>query len=163
MKIGDHIQVCACKADGTVYRSWYTIVESVDADLIVTISPAGSMVEDRVRIKYQNEHILRSYYWFDKFYNLIEVFDTQGNLIEIYINIAAPPEFEDDGMKFKDHELEVSRYPPKAAQLIDEDEFAEAAVKYQYTKEFQKKMYAVAEEALELANHWQARPVPVFS
>jgi len=162
MKPGDQIHVRACKTDGTVYRSWHTIIESVDADSIVTISPAGGMVEDRARITYQVEHILRSYYWFEKYYNLIEVFDTQGNLAEIYINIASPPEFEDGVMSFKDHELDVSKYPPKAAQLIDEDEFAEAAIKYRYSKEFQEKMYSAANEALELANHWQARPVPTF-
>jgi len=138
------------------------MIESVDTDSIVTISPAGGMVEDRVRVSYQTEHILRSYYWFDKFYNLVEVFDTQGNLIELYINIASPPEFENSMMSFKDHELDVSRFPPKAAQLIDEDEFAEAVIKYQYTQEFQDKMYSVAEEAIELANHWKARPVPIF-
>ncbi|MBI5962432.1 MAG: DUF402 domain-containing protein [Chloroflexi bacterium] len=163
MKIGDKIHVRACKTDGTVYRSWHTMIESVDADSIVTISPAGGMVEDRKRITYQTEHILRSYYWFDKFYNLIEVFDTHGNLVEIYINIASPPEFEDGMMSFKDHELDVSRFPPNSAKLIDEDEFAEAAVKYHYSKEFQAKMYSAANEALELANQWQARPVPYFS
>ena len=160
MKPGDIIHVRACKTDGTVYRSWHTTIESVDADSIVTISPAGGMVEDRKRIIYQNEHILRSYYWFDKFYNLIEVFDAQGNFVEIYINIASPPEFENGGMSFKDHELDVSRRLPHAAQLIDEDEFAEAIITYQYTKEFQEKMYSVAEEAMELANHWNARPCP---
>lgn len=162
MKPGDKIHVRACKADGTVYRSWHTMIESVNADSIVTISPAGGMVEDRARKSYTIEHILRSYYWFDKFYNLIEVFDTQGNLIEIYINIASPPEFENGGMSFKDHELDVSKYPPKTAELVDEDEFAEATIKYQYSKEFQEKMYSVANEALELANHWQARPAPHF-
>ena len=121
------------------------------------------MVEDRSRKSYTIEYILRSYYWFDKFYNLIEVFDTQGNFVEIYINIASPPEFENGGMSFKDHELDVSRFPPKAAQLVDEDEFAEAAVKYQYTQKFQDRMYSAAQEAIELANHWQARPVPNFS
>ena len=48
----------------------------------------------------------------------------------------------------------------KDFELIDEDEFAEAVVKYEYTKEFQEKMYSAANEALELANHWKARPVP---
>jgi protein associated with RNAse G/E len=65
-------------------------------------------------------------------------------------------------MSFKDHELDVSKYPPKTAKLIDEDEFAEAALKYQYTQEFQDQMYSAAEEALELANHWQAKPSPYF-
>jgi protein associated with RNAse G/E len=163
MKIGDKIRVRACKADGSVYRSWHTIVEFMDANSIITVSPAGGMVEDRKRIEYQTEHILRSYYWFDKFYNLIEVFDTQGDLIEIYINIASLPYFEDGVMSFKDHELDVSRHPPSPARLIDEDEFAEAVVKYKYTKEFQARMYQTAEEALELANDWKAGPCPDFS
>ena len=163
MKPGDKIHVRACKTDGTVYRSWHTTIESVDADSIVTISPAESMVIDKTKLgDHPIKHHLRSYYWFDKFYNLIEVFDVDGTLIEIYINIATPPEFENGGMSFKDHELDVSRFLPEAAKLIDEDEFAEAAIKYQYSKEFQEKMYSVAEEAIELANHWQAKPVPDF-
>lgn len=162
MKIGDTIHVCACKTDGTVYRSWHTMIESVDADSIVTISPAGSSVFNLKGEDYPIQHHLRSYYWFDKFYNLIEVFETNGSLLHIYINVASPPEFENGMMSFKDHELDVSKYPPKAAELIDEDEFTEAAVKYQYSKEFQEKMYSAAKEAVELAESWKARPVPIF-
>jgi protein associated with RNAse G/E len=163
MKIGEQIQVCACKTDGSVYRSWHTTIETMDADSVVTVSPAGSMMQDKKRGNVLIQHALRSYYWNDKFYNLVEAFDTQGNLIEIYINIASPPEFEDGVMSFKDHELDVSKYPPKAAKLIDEDEFAEAAVKYQYSQDFQKKMYAAANEALELADNWQSNLAPHFS
>jgi len=72
MKPGDKIHVRACKADGTVYRSWHTMIESVNADSIVTISPAGGMVQDRARKSYTIEHILRSYYWFDKFIKLLK-------------------------------------------------------------------------------------------
>ncbi len=76
MKIGDQIQVRATKTDGTVYRSWHTTIEFVDADSIVTISPAGSMVIDKTKLgDHPIKHHLRSYYWFDKFYNLIEVFE----------------------------------------------------------------------------------------
>jgi protein associated with RNAse G/E len=163
MKIGDKIQVCACKTDGTVYRSWHTMIESVDANSLVTISPAGSSVFNIKGEDYPIRHHYRSYYWFDKFYNLLEIFEPSGELFHIYINVASPPEFENGLMSFKDHELDVSRYVPKPAQLVDEDEFAEAAVKYQYSQEFQDKMYLAAKEALELANNWKANPVPIFS
>jgi protein associated with RNAse G/E len=163
MKIGDQIHICACKADGTVYRSWHTMIESVDAGSIVTISPAGSMVIDKTKLgDHPIKHHLRSYYWFDKFYNLIEVFDVNGALVQIYINIASLPEFTESEMRFKDHELDVVRDMPDPAQLIDEDEFAEAILNYQYSPEFQEKMYTAAREALELANGWNAKPVPVF-
>jgi protein associated with RNAse G/E len=162
MKIGDTIHVRACKADGSVYRSWQTTIESVDADSIVTISPAGGTMEDVKRGTVRMEHILRSYYWFDKFYNLIEVFDRQGNLVEIYINIASLPELADGVLCFKDHELDVAKFPHTSAKLIDEDEFAEAVVTYQYSREFQEIMYTTAEEALDLAEHWKVRPVPNY-
>ena len=108
------------------------------------------------------QHHLRSYYWFDKLYNLIEVFDVNGILVQIYINIASLPEFANGVMSFKDHELDVVRDMPGSAKIVDEDEFAEAVVKYQYSEEFQKKMYTAAQEALALADHWTANPVPVF-
>ena len=162
MNVGELINVQARKTDGTVYRSWQAAIESVDTDSIVTISPAGSSVFNIKGEDYPLLHHYRAYYWFDKFYNLLEVFETNGKLFHIYLNIAAPPIFENGIMSFKDHELDVSRYVPKPAELVDEDEFAEAAVKYQYSKEFQEKMYAAAREALDLANHWEAKPVPTF-
>ena len=162
MKIGDRIQVCACKADGSVYRSWHTTIETMDADSIVTISPLGSEMYDQKRGNIRIGHSMRSYYWYDKFYNLIELFDTQGNLAQIYINIASPPQPGDGVMCFNDYELDVFKYPADPAELLDEDEFAEAVITYQYTKEFQEKMYSVANEALELANGWNAKPAPDF-
>lgn len=162
MKIGDRIQVQACKTDGSVYRSWHTTIETMDANSIVTISPAGSAMQDQKRGVIRIGHIMRSYYWFDKFYNLIEIFEASGKLFHIYINVASPPEFKNGIMSFKDHELDISRYVPKPAELIDEDEFAEAVITYRYTKEFQEQMYSAANEALELANHWQANPAPHF-
>jgi protein associated with RNAse G/E len=164
MKVGDQIHFSACKADGTVYRSWETTIESMDGDSLVTISPAGSIVIDKTRLgDHPLKHHLRSYYWHDRFYNLIEVFDVEtGALVEIYINIAAPLELTKDGMSFKDHELDVVRDLPGFARLIDEDEFAEAIPLYQYSQEFQEKAYAAAREAMKLADEWEPRPCPVF-
>ena len=145
-----------------MYRSWHTTIETMDADSIVTVSPLGSEMYDQKRGNIHIGHTMRSYYWFDKFYNLIELFDAQGNLAQIYINIASPPYLEGESLCFKDYELDVFRYPSSAAILLDEDEFAEAVITYQYTKEFQEQMYSVANEALELANGWNAKPAPEF-
>lgn len=162
MKPGERIHVRACKTDGTIYRSWYAAIESVEPGSIVTIAPAESPVEDLVRGMYFTEHPMRAYYWFDKFYNLIEVFETNGDLLEIYINVASPPEFVDGEMRFIDHELDVVKVIPEQARLVDEDEFTEAIIKYRYGEEFQGKLRAAARQALELADHWQAKSLPDF-
>jgi protein associated with RNAse G/E len=162
LQIGDRIPVHACKTDGTVYRSWRATVESVTSDLLVTVAPAGSFVFNIKGEDYPIQQHYRAYYWFDKFYNLLEVFEPDGSLVHIYINIASPPEFNDGVLSFKDHELDVSKVLPHPAKLVDEDEFTEAVVKYNYSPEFQDKMYAAAREALELAENWSAKPCPVF-
>jgi protein associated with RNAse G/E len=162
LKAGDVINACACKTDGTVYRSWKAAVEFLSPDVLITIAPAGSSVYNIKGEDYPSIHHYRAYYWFDKFYNLLEVFETDGKLIHIYLNIASPPEFENGVLSFKDHELDISKVLPNPAQLVDEDEFAEAIVKYNYSKEFQEKMYAAAEEARNLAENWQAKPCPIF-
>jgi protein associated with RNAse G/E len=162
LNVGDILPVHVCKTDGTVYRSFKTMVEEVTQDAVITISPAGSSVFNIKGEDYPLIHHYRAYYWFDKFYNLLEVFETDGRLFHIYINIASPPEFKNDVMSFKDHELDVSKVLPHPAKLIDEDEFAEAVLKYNYSQEFQDKMYAAAREALELAENWAAKPCPVF-
>lgn len=162
MKPGDPLHVRACKADGSVYRSWHTTIESVESDSIVTISPAGERVWDRARGEYLTMHILRTHYWFDRFYNLIEAFETNGALVEIYINVASPPWFEEGVMGYIDHELDVAKFPHQEAQLVDEDEFAEAIVKYRHTEEFQNELRSAARDAMDLANSWEARPAPNF-
>lgn len=161
-KPGDVIEVHACKADGTVYRSWQAVIESVAADSIVTVAPAGSSVFNIKGEDYPIVHHYRAYYWLEKYYNLLEIFETDGKLVHIYLNIASPPEFKNGVMSFNDHELDISKVLPNSAKLVDEDEFAEAVVKYGYPPEFQERMYAVASEALEIANTWTARPCPVF-
>ncbi|MBI3168542.1 MAG: DUF402 domain-containing protein [Chloroflexi bacterium] len=162
IKVGELIPVHACKTDGTVYRSWQATVESVSSNLLVTVAPAGSSVLNIQGEDYPLTHHYRAYYWFDKFYNLLEVFEPDGRLVHIYIKIASPPEFRDGVMSFKDHELDVSKVLPNPATLVDEDEFAEAILKYRYSSEFQEKMYAVAREALEIAESWNAKPCPTF-
>lgn len=162
LKIGDVIHVHACKADGTTYRSRNAIIEFVSPELIITVGQAGSPVFNAGGRVFHIEHHLRAYYWFDRYHNLIEVFEPGGNLLEIYINVASPPEWTDGILKFKDHELDISKYPPKPAEIVDEEEFAEAVLKYQYSLEFQEKMYAVAREALDLAENWKAKPCPTF-
>ena len=64
MKIGDKIHVQARKTDGTIYRSWDTVIEFVDAGSLVTISPAGSPVFNIKGENYPIRHHYRSYYWF---------------------------------------------------------------------------------------------------
>lgn len=162
MRVGDKIRVEAYKADGSCYRWWETTVETCSTAQIVTISPVGQPTIDLKRGAWVGKHILRAYYWFDQPYNLIEVFEPDGRLLEIYINIASRPWLKDGRLCFTDYELDISAYPPAQAVVADEDEFTDAARKYGYSAEFQCEMRRVASECLEIANNWQAGQAPIL-
>jgi protein associated with RNAse G/E len=97
---------------------------------------------------------MRSYYWTDRFYNLIEVLDPDGGLVEVYINIASPLRASGDELHFVDHELDITKPAGEPARIIDQDEFEEAIGRYGYTPEFQARCWLAAEDARRLAEAW---------
>lgn len=151
MRPGEQIQVKAYKADGTCYRWWPATVEAFTDDLIVTISPSGKRVE-ALDGGWISQVAIRTFYWLAKPYSLLEVYKADGQLAEIYVNINSLVQIEAGQLSYIDYELDVTLQPPLAARIVDEDEFAEAVLKYGYTAEFQTFCYQAAHEAVELAN-----------
>lgn len=159
MRIGDRVQVRAHKSDGACYRWWTATVESVTPGELTLVTPVGRLIEG-IDGNLVSENALRVHYWADRWYCLLEAYTPEGKLAEIYVNINSPIEIEDLQVCFTDYELDVIRRPPGEAELVDEDEFQEAAVEYGYSEAFQRACYEVAQEALDLANRWVGRGMP---
>lgn len=159
IKIGKQLKVRAYKSDGRCYRHWEATVEAHDEERLELVMPSGGWIEDE-NGGWASENALRNIYWYGKWYCLLEVFNPQGELVEIYVNINSPIVIEDSTVSFTDYELDVSRIPPDPARLVDQDEFEQAAREYGYTQEFTQACYRAAEEALKLANDWAAAGMP---
>lgn len=154
MKAGDLIWVRVFKADGKPYRSWQARVESVTDECIVAFSEVNNPVYMANRTITQSHHI-RSYYWPGRRYDLLEVYEPDGRLRELYADISSPVELLNGEIRYIDHELDVSQYTGEKAQIIDQDEFAEAAERFGYTEQFMQESYALAESLLELFANWR--------
>ncbi len=159
MKPGDLIWVRLFKSDGSAYRWWQAQVESVTEECLVTYTPAGNKIfhnPDRFpKHIYYSKHDMRTFYWPGRRHDLLEVYSPDGRLHELYANITSPVEVGDNEVRFVDHELDVQMYVGDTPQIVDQDEFAEAASTYSYTDAFIRESYVVAEEVLELVASWQ--------
>jgi len=93
------------------------------------------------------------YFWYDRWYNVLELYDAEGELAELYAHIATPARLADGTVSYIDYELDVTSID--GPRLVDEDEFAEAVEKYDYSPELQARCYAAAEEALALVLNWR--------
>jgi len=154
MKPGDLIWVRVFKADGTPYRSWQALVESITDGCVVTLTRASNPVYLRDRV-YAQAHHMRNYYWPGRRHDLLEVYEPDGRLHELYVNIASPVELLDGEIRYIDHELDVQMYTGDVPRVIDQDEFAEAAEQFGYTEQFMQESYALAESLLDVVANWR--------
>jgi len=68
---GRQIVVRALRADGSCFRWWNTAIERAGGNGPVTLSPPGGYTHDAARGDWTLKYYLRTFYWFDRFYNLI--------------------------------------------------------------------------------------------
>jgi protein associated with RNAse G/E len=162
LQSGEQIQVKAYKSDGTCYRWWSATIEATEDDMIITVAPVGKRVEDR-RGGWISEVAIRTFYWRDRLYSLLEVYTPSGQLGEIYVNINSLVQVAPGQLAYIDYELDVVLQPPGVARIVDQDEFAEAVIQYGYSDEFQQICYQAAHQAVNLAHGWVARGMPIFA
>jgi protein associated with RNAse G/E len=156
---GDLIDIYALHADGAAYRWWRETVETIDDEKIVTIAPAGRDIYGPSRA-WILKYAMRNVYWPARPYVLVEMYRPDGALHEVYVHVASPPTLEGHRLTYVDYELDVVLKPGGAPEVVDEDEFAEAAGRYGYTPEFQERCQRVVAEVLDLIVRWESRGMP---
>ena len=159
LQVGQHVTVRALRADQQPYRWWTATVESVQADRFVTWNWAGHQVEEPQR-RWLSQGSIRAVYWWDRLYNLLEVYSRTGELEEIYINVASPPVVRGLQVSFVDHELDVTMRPGEGPRVVDEDEFEAASARFAYAPAFQAACRRAAAEALVVAAGWRPGGLP---
>lgn len=161
VKLGDTVWVRVFKADGRPHRWWLAQVEAVDDECVVVYSAIGSPIHHNPQrfpaSLFPLKHIIRAYYWPGRRHNLLEIYGADGALVELYADIISPVEIVEGEIRFTDHELDVSLLTGQPPQIIDQDEFAEAAVAYGYSDEFMRQCYELAEALLDVLAGWQPR------
>jgi protein associated with RNAse G/E len=151
---GDLLEIRAHKADGSVYRWWRAIVESIGKGSIVTASRVGDAVHGPGG-GWGYKHATRSFYWFDRPYNLAEVYQPDGRLKQIYIHIASPARLDGGVLAYTDFELDVVNRPGQPVRIVDEDEFHRACDAFGYSSDLQGRCRAAIREAVALASTWK--------
>ena len=159
---GQTIEIQALKSSCSPYRWWRAVVESYDHEHMSTLNRIGDTVEGAGQgWRYKHNH--RTIYWFDRPYNLSEVYERDGRLKQLYVHIASPPKLEGDLLMYIDYELDVVWRPGRAPRVTDEDEFLAASSQFGRSPEFQAACRRAVEEALQLVMRWNVIGPAVFA
>jgi len=155
MQKGERIKVTAMKADGTPYRWFHATVEAVEPDRVITYAAAGSPVYEPGG-SWAPRPSIRTHFWLDRPYNLLELFEADMTPTTLYVHIASRPIMGQGEIRYYDYELDVVKRPGEPAQVIDQNEFAAAVVRYGYTPTFQEDAWKAVNEALKIVESWRS-------
>jgi uncharacterized protein len=74
---------------------------------------------------------------------------------ETYVNVGTPPQWEGDRMTQVDLDLDVVRKVDGSVAVLDEDEFAQHQIAYQYSEDLIESTRSATRRAVELLTHSQ--------
>ncbi len=112
-------------------------------------------------MKLENTDLYHEFYYKDRWFNIFQVFRSDGQLKGWYCNICQPARFAGDDVYFVDMVLDVFVYPDGRPLVLDEVEFQEKADSI-YSAEDAARARAAVDELLGMVER-RAHPVDVMS
>ena len=85
-------------------------------------------------VRFEKGDVFYEWYYFDRWYNVFQVYSAAGALKGWYCNITAPAKVEGDELTFVDLALDLWVWPDNRHLVLDEDEFEELS-KLQYSRD----------------------------
>ncbi|MGP4073566.1 DUF402 domain-containing protein [Piscibacillus sp. B03] len=152
--MGNKIHIKAKKADGRVYRHFETELLDSDQHEVRVIQRIGDPIYGEEETWYARNHLI-FYFWLNEPFNAFETYTEDGVAQDIYMNIASPAEFDGKTITYTDYELDLILRPGEDIELLDEDEFIEAKVDFNYSDELISDCYEAVEQGKAVIKNWK--------
>ena len=78
-------------------------------------------------VRFEKGDVFYEWYYFDRWYNVFQVYSKEGVLKGWYCNVTAPARVDDTELTFVDLALDLWVWPDMRYLVLDEDEFEELA------------------------------------
>jgi len=109
--------------DGRPKQGWWATLVHRTEELLVLRAPLQHPAElDYARFDLGDTLVER--YWFDRWYNILAVYDPAGRHKGWYANICTPISFDGQTIRYTDLDLDLWVWPDRRFRILDEDEFA---------------------------------------
>jgi uncharacterized protein len=147
---GQSVIVSACKYDGREHRRWSARILSLDDNLLTLDAKFAEEIRHQLLGVIERGTISVEYYWLNRWYNIFRFLKPNGELRNFYCNINIPPTFDGRIISYVDLDIDILVAPDSSYEVVDEEEFASNAIKYNYPQQIQYRAYQALEELLTL-------------
>ena len=149
------ILVRACKFDGAEHRSWHAELLRQEGSLLVLDAKFEDEIQHDLLGTLLSGTISLEYYWLNRWYNIFRFSEPTGELRNFYCNINLPPVLQENVLSYIDLDIDVLVNPDFSYQILDEDEFAANALRYNYPAELQAHARRALDELINLIEERQ--------
>lgn len=151
--------------DGAKSYRWEGREIQRDADHLFFTAVFERQGRDLGYVRFEKGDVFYEWYYFDRWYNVFQVYSEAGALKGWYCNVTKPARVDGDELTFVDLALDLWVWPDRRYLVLDEDEFDELAVSLYSPEDAETARGAIAElirltEAGTLANRPFVGPVP---
>ena len=149
------ILVRACKFDGAEHRSWNAELIHQEDSLLVLDAKFEDEVQHDLLGTLLSGTVSLEYYWLDRWYSIFRFSEPTCQLRNFYCNINLPPVLQENVLSYIDLDIDVLVNPDFSYQILDEDEFAVNALRYNYPAELQSQARRALDELIKLIEERQ--------
>ena len=118
------LRVLKLRYDGSVIFGWSAHLLERTPEHVLLAGLFNGHRRDLGYMVLDRGDLFLEWYYFDRCYNIFQVYSAQGTLKGWYCNIGLPPEQVDGDLHYVDLALDVFVYPDGRYLVLDEDEFA---------------------------------------
>src|SRR4051794_18785174 len=119
------LRVLKQRYDRSIVFAWTgRLLEQTD-EYVLLAGLFNALRRDLGYVVLERGDLFLEWYYFDRWYNVFQVYGHDGQLKGWYCNIGMPPVWQDGALGYVDLALDVFVHPDGQHLVLDEDEFAE--------------------------------------
>jgi protein associated with RNAse G/E len=144
------IIVLVRKYDGSEHRRWNAELTSIEGSRIAVTGVFDADIDHAVLGKISLGTVSVEYYWTDRWYSIFRFTNPTGELRNCYCNINMPPSIEGNELSFVDLDIDILVRPDLSYSILDEDEFSENSLLFEYSDEIKLQVRTAMTELIQL-------------
>lgn len=148
--IKKNITINARKYDGKIHRTWKADLIIQSKSLLVFIGEFEEEVKHSKLGVIRRGTVSKEFYWLNRWYNIFQFYEPNGDFRNFYCNINMPPTFENNVLDYVDLDLDILVWQDFNYEILDEVEFRENAQTFRYSNQLKSKIKKTTQNLISL-------------
>jgi protein associated with RNAse G/E len=162
MTLDNTIQIKSFKHNGHIHRIWYENWQVPSADLhplhqtesMQVFVNHGTRIREADGKEWMSKVPGVTFFLPQAWYNIVALLESGG--VRYYCNVASPFTYYEQIVTYIDYDLDVIRLPNGSIHVVDEEEYQQHRIQYQYSDTVETRVRAGLDELLGRMKNQQA-------